>query len=68
MKKRYELVVHCALECDCDDRFQVVPILIKFFGRIKARAIIKRGLKYKDGKAVVYVSPYHISSVRLQAR
>ena len=68
MKKRYELVVHFDLECDCDDRFQVVPILIKFFGRIKARAIIKRGLKYKDGTAVVYVSPHRISSVRLQSR
>jgi len=68
MKKRYELVVDFDLECDCDDCFQVVPIWIKFFGRIKARAIIKRGLKYKDGKSVVYVSPYRISSVRLQVK
>ena len=68
MKKRYELQVRFDTGHGEEYGVEHIPIWIKFFSRVRARAIIKSGLKYKDDKTVVYISPYRILSVKLQVR
>ena len=47
-------------------RTKHIPVMVRFFGRLRARRIINRGFRYRDGKRLSWIPASRVVLVELE--